>query len=102
MPSTPSPFFDLLVCPSVFLSRSCVYRILLQQPTRSVFLHAGVSLPPVDSTQSRHGVRDLLSPGCQHDPQYSGQWGGRLTFKLLLLRAIWAGGTVSLERGCLR
>lgn len=67
--------FVWVSCPSPFVSRSCVYRILPEQPARSVFLHASASISPLGSAQSRHGVWCLLSPRCQLGPQDSGQCG---------------------------
>lgn len=63
-----------LTSTSVLSIRSCVYWLLQQQPTRSVFLHAGASESPLGSAQSQHGVWGLLSPQRQLGPQDSGQW----------------------------
>lgn len=63
----------LLSCSTPVLLRSCVYRILPEKPTRSVFLFADIFLPPLGSAESWHVVRGLLRPQCWLGSQHSGQ-----------------------------
>lgn len=65
----------LISCPSYIVYRSCVYRLLPEQPTRSVFLHAGASITPLVSAPGWHGIWCLLCPQHQRGPQDSGQCG---------------------------
>lgn len=63
----------LLSCSTPVLLRSCVYRILPEKPTRSVFLFADIFLPPLGSAESWHVVRGRLRPQCWLGSQHSGQ-----------------------------
>lgn len=55
-------------------ARSCFYRLLPQQPARSVFLHASAPIAPLGSAQSRHGVWRILGPQRELGLQDSGEW----------------------------